>query len=152
LPQGRGPLMFCHQVEHCSQQILPAGETGCRARVSSLEDMGHLLETILAAMAGAGHAEKDQFRVRLALEEAIVNACKHGHGGDWSRPITVHYHVSANGVLADVEDLGLGFKPEQVPDPLAPENVDQPSGRGLLLMRSYMTGVCHNQQGNRVCL
>jgi serine/threonine-protein kinase RsbW len=114
--------------------------------------MMRLIETIVSRMAAAGHAEKDQFRVRLALEEAIVNAHKHGHQGDWSRAIVVHYHVSESGVLAEVEDQGEGFDRDQVPDPLAPENLERSSGRGLLLMENYMTGVCHNEVGNRVCL
>jgi serine/threonine-protein kinase RsbW len=107
---------------------------------------------MISAMVQAGHSEQDQFRVRLAMEEAIVNANKHGHQGDWSRPITVHYHVSEHGVVAEIEDEGSGFDPAQVPDPLAPENLERSSGRGLLLMRSYMTGICHNDRGNRVCL
>ena len=144
--------MLCHQLEACSQTILPAGTTASRETVHSVADMIGLIERILAALAGTGHTEKDLPRVRLALEEALVNANRHGHEGDWSRPITAHYHVSANGVIAEVEDQGRGFDPTQVPDPLAPENLDRPSGRGLLLMRSSMTGICHNEQGNRVCL
>jgi serine/threonine-protein kinase RsbW len=144
--------MLCHQLEACSQQILPTGTSACRESVHSAADMVRLIETIITAMAGTGHAEKDLLRVRLALEEALVNASKHGHQGDWSRPITVHYHVGVNGVLAEIEDQGPGFDPTQIPDPLAPENLERPSGRGLLLMRTYMTGICHNEQGNRVCL
>ena len=67
-------------------------------------------------------------------------------------PITLRYHVNENGVVAEVEDQGVGFDPAQVPDPLAPENLERPSGRGLLLMRAYMSQVCHNEQGNCVCL
>jgi serine/threonine-protein kinase RsbW len=111
-----------------------------------------LIGDIVGAMAAHGHGAKEQFRTRLALEEAIVNAHKHGHKRDWSRPIGVRYHVSVNGVVLQVEDQGPGFDPAQVPDPLAEENLDRPSGRGLLLMRSYMTSLCHNEQGNRVCL
>jgi len=54
--------------------------------------------------------------------------------------------------VAQVEDRGAGFDPALVPDPLAPENLLKPGGRGLLLMRHYLTGVCHNERGNCVCL
>ena len=100
----------------------------------------------------AGFPEKEIFAMHLALEEAIVNANKHGHQGDWTLPLAVHYCVSADGVVAQVEDQGPGFAPAEVADPLAPENLERASGRGLLLMRSYMSDVCHNERGNCVCL
>jgi serine/threonine-protein kinase RsbW len=103
-------------------------------------------------MSRYGYSETECFRVHLSLEEAIVNAHKHGNRRDWGKSITLRYHVSAEGVVAQVEDEGPGFNPESVPDPLAPENLERPSGRGLLLMRSYLSGVCHNQQGNCICL
>jgi serine/threonine-protein kinase RsbW len=114
--------------------------------------MERLLEAIPAEMANHGYSETDQFRVHLALEEAIINAHKHGNQRDWSKSITVRYYISADGVAAQVEDEGVGFDPQSVPDPLAPENLERPSGRGLLLMRSYLTGVCHNEPGNCICL
>jgi serine/threonine-protein kinase RsbW len=47
---------------------------------------------------------------------------------------------------------GDGFDPDAVPDPLAPENLEKPSGRGLLLMRHYLTSVDFNEKGNHVTL
>jgi serine/threonine-protein kinase RsbW len=119
--------------------------------VRSPADVGRALDAITAAVAGAGHTRKDAFAVRLALEEAIVNAHKHGHREDWGVPIAVRYWVGA-GVVAQVEDQGPGFDPGQVPDPTAPENLERSTGRGLLLMRAYMTLVCHSRRGNCVCL
>jgi len=144
--------MLCLQLETCSQQIQLDGTAACRVTVHSLQDMMGLIESIVDAMAAAEHATKDLLRVRLALEEALVNAHKHGNDSDWSQPIKVRYHVGMHGVVAEIADEGPGFDPGQVPDPCAPENLERTSGRGLLLMRSYMTGVCHNEQGNRVCL
>jgi serine/threonine-protein kinase RsbW len=114
--------------------------------------MEGVIRAITAAMAEAGFPEREAFAVHLALEEAIVNAHRHGHRGDWSPPIAARYRVGAGGLVAQVEDQGVGFDPDQVPDPLAPENLERPSGRGLLLMRAYMKGVCHNEGGNCVCL
>jgi serine/threonine-protein kinase RsbW len=103
-------------------------------------------------MTESGFPEKEVFAVHLALVEAIVNANKHGHEGDWGRSLVVRYRVWADGVVARVEDQGPGFNPAQVPDPLAPANVEQDHGRGLFLMRTYMSGLCHNERGNCVCL
>jgi serine/threonine-protein kinase RsbW len=88
----------------------------------------------------------------LALEEAIVNGIKHGNQNDRTKRVRVRYQVKAGWVLGEVEDQGQGFDPNQVPDPLALENLDQTSGRGLLLMRSYMTWIRHNPHGNQVTL
>jgi serine/threonine-protein kinase RsbW len=104
-----------------------------------------------SAMATAGFSKTEMLRLRLALDEALANAHKHGHGEDWKKPIKVRYQVNENGVAAEIEDQGDGFDAAQVPDPLAPENLDRDSGRGLLLMRTYMSHVCHNAAGNCIC-
>jgi serine/threonine-protein kinase RsbW len=55
-------------------------------------------------------------------------------------------------VLAEVEDEGPGFNPAVVPDPTLPENLEQTGGRGLLLMRHYMSWVHYSERGNHVTL
>jgi serine/threonine-protein kinase RsbW len=103
-------------------------------------------------LTAAGFTERDVFGVRLALEEAIVNALRHGHRGDPTKSVRVRCLVSPDRILAEVEDQGPGFDPEQVPDPLAPENLERPSGRGLFLMRTYMTWIRFNARGNHVTM
>jgi len=110
------------------------------------------VEKVAALMDAAGYANRDIFAVRLALEEAVVNAIKHGHQGDTSRPVRVRYLVDADEVLLAVEDQGPGFHPDDVPDPLDPENLERACGRGVFLMRHYMTWVKYNERGNCVTL
>ena len=121
-------------------------------RVRSPQDMARLLGTIRSAMSESGYQAKDIFAVRLALEEAFVNAVEHGHRGDGLKSVRVAYQVGPGQVLAEVEDQGSGFDPSRVPDPTAPENLDKPCGRGLFLMRHYMTWVYHSSRGNCVTL
>jgi serine/threonine-protein kinase RsbW len=113
--------------------------------------MRTVIESLEVELAQTGHEEKDVFAVALSLEEAIANAIEHGHQGDASRPVWVASCIDAQGVDIQVEDEGDGFDLSQVPDPTLPENLDRPSGRGLLLMRHYMNRVCHNEHGNCVC-
>ncbi|MGH7171747.1 MAG: ATP-binding protein, partial [Gemmataceae bacterium] len=87
-----------------------------------------------------------------ALEEALVNAIKHGHKFDPSKEVQLRYYLTAECLLAEIEDQGCGFKPEDVPNPFAPENLERPSGRGLLLMQNYMTWVRYNDAGNCVTM
>jgi serine/threonine-protein kinase RsbW len=103
-------------------------------------------------MVRAGYGERDIFGVRLSLEEAVVNAIRHGHRGDTSKAVAVRFFVDAAQVFAEVADEGPGFDPALVPDPLAPENLERPSGRGVFLMRHYMTSVQFNERGNCVTL
>lgn len=95
-------------------------------------------------------SEKIVFGIRLALEEAIINAIKHGNKLDPAKQVRVSYTIDDEHFLIEIEDEGPGFDPSRIPDPTAPENLERPSGRGLLLMRAYMTECEFLQRGN-VC-
>lgn len=127
-------------------------EGWCCKTVQSRAEIKQLLSALELQMGQVGYAPSEIFEMRLALDEALTNAVKHGHQGDTTRPIRVDYHVSAERVLAEVEDQGHGFNPDLVPDPLAPENIGEPGGRGLFLMRSLVTWLQHNAVGNCVTL
>jgi serine/threonine-protein kinase RsbW len=111
-----------------------------------------VLEALTVAMAGHGYSANDIFGVKLSVDEAMVNGLKHGNGYDPTRAVRVRYHVGTDEVIAEVEDEGPGFDPADVADPLDPENVERPCGRGLLLMRRYMSWVRYEGRGNRVVL
>jgi serine/threonine-protein kinase RsbW len=140
------------------------GESGRRAGAASFagpyrevslrraQEVAPLLEDVALAMAGRGYSLRDRSGVRLALEEAIVNALRHGNGYDPSKCVRVRYQVAAEGVLAEVQDEGPGFDPAAVPDPTPPEHLDRACGRGLQLMRQFMTAVRFGGRGNRVFL
>ena len=95
-------------------------------------------------------SEPDLFGIRLAVEEAIVNAIKHGNRSDPTKTVRIDYEVNREQVRVRIEDEGDGFDPAQVPDPTEPEFLERPCGRGLLLMRHYMSEVHFNDRGNSV--
>ncbi|SFI39226.1 ATP-binding protein [Planctomicrobium piriforme] len=107
-------------------------------------------ERILGMLETQGYSDRDVFGVKLSLEEALVNAIKHGNGMDPEKSVRVYCEVSSQQVLIVIEDEGEGFKPEDVPDPTDDDNLEKPSGRGLMLMRAFMTKVEYNDRGNRV--
>jgi serine/threonine-protein kinase RsbW len=114
---------------------------------------GHeVQERILNLLQEREFSAKDLFGVKLALEEAIVNAIKHGNRMDPSKSVRVRCELDDERVQILVEDEGLGFDPSDVPDPTEVENLEKPSGRGLMLMRAFMTTVEYNARGNRVLL
>lgn len=118
----------------------------------SADDVVPIVDIITTAMADAGYREKDIFDLRLALEEAMVNAVKHGNRCDPGKRVHVRYHISSEHVVADIEDQGPGFDPEQVPNPTTQDRLERPGGRGLLLIRAYTTWARYNERGNCITL
>ena len=110
----------------------------------------HLTEEILARAESAGYSEDDRFAIHLALEEALINAIKHGNKFDHTRKVTVSVDVGDERTTITVCDEGSGFNPAAVPDPTLDENLEKPCGRGIMLMRAYMDEVAYNDCGNEV--
>jgi serine/threonine-protein kinase RsbW len=96
--------------------------------------------------------EHDVFSIKLALEEALVNAIKHGNQMDRTKKVRMAYQFHADRFEVRISDDGTGFDPSDVPDPTAFENLERPCGRGLMLMRHYMTEVSFNDRGNCVVM
>ncbi|MCS6850092.1 MAG: ATP-binding protein [Gemmataceae bacterium] len=128
----------------------PDGEVCHRLLSSDLQEVRRLQEEIDLRLKELKFSERDRRGIRLALEEALVNAIKHGNRLDQSKKVYVCYCVRPERFDIHIADEGAGFRPEAVPDPTAPENLERPSGRGLVLMRYYMTEVEYNAQGNVV--
>lgn len=109
-------------------------------------------EEILQQADACGYSPECAFAIRLALEEAVVNAHKHGNHADPSKHIVVSYEVLPHRIVVRVRDEGQGFNPRVVPDPTSPDRISLPSGRGLMLMRAYLDEVSYNDRGNEVQL
>jgi len=109
-------------------------------------------DELLAQLGAHGWPEADVFAVHLAVEEAIVNAIVHGNKLDPTKKVHVACEVSAERVLVSIADEGPGFNPAAVPDCTADERLEAPSGRGVMLMRSFMTRIEYNAAGNAVVL
>lgn len=109
-------------------------------------------ERIVKMLEDLDFPTRDVFGVRLALEEALVNAIKHGNRMDPAKQVRIHWAINSESVRIEIEDEGTGFRPEDIPDPTAEENLEKPSGRGIMLMRAFMSEVGYNASGNRVTL
>jgi serine/threonine-protein kinase RsbW len=109
-------------------------------------------ERIVKMLEDLDFPTRDVFGVRLALEEALVNAIKHGNRMDPAKQVRIGCAINSETVRIEIEDEGHGFRPSDIPDPTAEENLEKPSGRGIMLMRAFMTDVSFNERGNRVTL
>jgi serine/threonine-protein kinase RsbW len=93
----------------------------------------------------AGLDEDSLHWVSVAVRESVVNAIKHGNKNDESKRVVVEFTPvpvhSPEELVIRVEDEGEGFDPDEIADPLAPENILKSSGRGIFLIRSFMDHV-----------
>jgi len=119
---------------------------------SDLAEARRVQELIEGALAANSFTEHDIFAIKLALEEALVNAIKHGNQMDPDKRVFVTFSVTTERFEIRITDEGDGFNPEDVPDPTAIENLERPCGRGLLLMRGFMTDVQYHGKGNVVSM
>ena len=119
---------------------------------SDLGEARRVQGLIEEALQASSYTEHDIFSIKLALEEALVNAIKHGNQMDPDKLVSVVFHVTPERFDIRITDEGVGFNPEDVPDPTAIENLERPCGRGLLLMRGFMTEVEYHGRGNVVSM
>ena len=96
--------------------------------------------------------DREIFGIKLALEEALVNAIKHGNQMDPDKRVSVWYSVTPERFDVKITDEGPGFDPSDVPDPTLPENIERFCGRGLLLIRNFMSAVEYQGRGNVVVM
>jgi len=115
--------------------------------ISALED---ICRRLLAEAAENDFDAEEIFAIHLALEEAFLNAVKHGNKENTNKEVKIEYLITPGKFDVSIADDGNGFAPDAVPDPRCEENLYKPSGRGMLLMRSFMDVVEYNEVGNCV--
>jgi serine/threonine-protein kinase RsbW len=120
--------------------------------LSQPKQVAPMIEALIATMKQRDYCERDTFEMSLVMEEALINALKHGNKQNPMKDAWVRWSVDPRRVLVIVEDEGDGFDPTCIPDPTKPENLERPSGRGLFLMRCYTDWMRFNKRGNRVAL
>jgi serine/threonine-protein kinase RsbW len=119
---------------------------------SSRSALHHLLGELIAALEHDNWDKQEIFGVHLAMEEAVVNAIRHGNGWDEKKQVHVTCKLAQDRLIVEIADEGSGFQPEHVPDCTAVENLHRPGGRGIMLMRNYMSRVEYTDGGHRVVM
>jgi anti-sigma regulatory factor (Ser/Thr protein kinase) len=101
-----------------------------------------VIDGVNAVLSQKRWPEEQIMEIELALQEAVANGIRHGCRGDSTKQVQVVVNITAEGeVLITVRDPGPGFDPAKVANPLAPENVLKPSGRGIFLINGLMDDV-----------
>ena len=117
---------------------------------SDLGLMNGVLDYLQERVAKLGIIQPDRSNLFVALDEAFVNAVKHGNKNDPSKLLKITAELSSKEAAFTVEDEGEGFDIREIPDPCDPANLFRTSGRGVLLIYNIMDEVEYNAQGNRV--
>jgi len=110
-----------------------------------------LIDEIIETVTEMGCAEGKEFQVRLALEEALINAVEHGCGGDPTKEIQCSVSCDEEkGMLIVVRDPGPGFDPSSLPSPVVGENLYKTHGRGIYLINQLMDEVRFENGGTEI--
>ncbi len=107
---------------------------------------------LLGCLVEHDYTEDERFAVRLAFEEAIINAMKHGNKMNPTLSVRLRYQCGPEAVRIGIADEGEGFDPTGVPDPTADENLQRPCGRGVMLIRSYMDEVRYSREDRELMM
>jgi serine/threonine-protein kinase RsbW len=135
------PTSDQHGTWHCDRVIPNDLATGRR-----------LLDELLGELETQHWGRRDIFGVHLAVDEALTNAILHGNGCDSAKHVRFRGSVSPEKVRIEITDEGPGFNPEKLPDPTDAKHLHCPGGRGVLLMRAFMSNVEFLDRGNHVVL
>jgi len=141
------------RVERVS--VPPGGEVE-HGFVLRLPSVVHLVDPAVdlltaACFTGSEPSRRTRFRLRTVLAEALANAIECGNRGDPAKAVEVQVDLCAtNQIRLTVTDEGGGFDPARTPDPLHPETVTAPCGRGLFIIRSLAVDVGFNEKGNTI--
>ncbi len=119
---------------------------------SAISLMHIVLEYLMKRVEKLGVIKPERSNLFVALDEAFVNAIKHGNKYDTGKLIRVAADVSKKEARFTIEDEGEGFDVQNIPDPLDPENLFKTSGRGVLFIYNIMDEVTYNDRGNRLTM
>ena len=119
---------------------------------SDISLMNGVLHYLTQRVADLGVIKPDASNLFIALDEAFVNAVKHGNRHDTRKLVRITADLSSKEARFTIEDEGEGFNVSEIPDPRDPENLFKTSGRGVLLIYNIMDEVEYNERGNRLTM
>jgi serine/threonine-protein kinase RsbW len=111
-----------------------------------------VLEYLIKRVEKLGVCKPEQSNLFVALDEAFVNAVKHGNKFDAHKLVRISADISNAEAKFTIEDEGEGFDVNSIPDPLDPQNLFKSSGRGVFFIYNIMDEVVYNDRGNRLTM
>ena len=126
--------------------MTPNGRRTIRLEFNSVFEMVDFVQIVSDHMGRSVGLDEDSLHwVGVAIRESVINAIKHGNRHDAAKHVFVEFEATTVDVVPElsirVRDQGEGFDPEEVANPLAPENLLKSSGRGIFLIKNFMDDV-----------
>lgn len=119
---------------------------------SSLEVIPPFISKVIEKIKALGMSEDELFNVRLCLEEALVNAVKHGNKMDSNLFVEVSLKADSDRLVMEIKDEGEGFDFVNIKDPTREENLERTQGRGVFLIKKLMDEVRFEEKGSRIVM
>ena len=119
---------------------------------SDLKEVKRVSAEILDFLKPLKLSQYELLDIKLCLEEALVNAIKHGNRLDKSLNVKIDYNLGDDTFKVTITDEGEGFDYRHVPDPTLEENLQELKGRGIFLIRRLMDEVEFNEKGNSITM
>ena len=116
----------------------------------SLKDISSLIKTILKKLESHNIDEDSLFGIKLSLEEALVNAIKHGNKMDKNKSVSLKLVLDSEKLEIQIKDQGQGFNHKYLSLPTTKKNLEKPSQRGVFLIRKFMDRVNFYDGGSRI--
>jgi serine/threonine-protein kinase RsbW len=113
---------------------------------------GEVVDALLAQLRRDDWEPHDVFGIHMAVEEALVNAITHGNKEDPSKRVAVRWQSSPERLRVEIIDEGRGFDPQLLQDPTCDAYLSEPHGRGLMLIRWFMSTVKFLGAGNHLVM
>lgn len=113
-------------------------ELSIDSKLEFVDMVGSVTKSMTAKL---GFTEDDASWIELAVHEAVINAITHGNKSADDKQVDVKFVIEQNELTIYVRDRGEGFDPSKLPDPLDPNNLLNPNGRGIFYMRTFMDEV-----------
>lgn len=120
-------------------------------QLPSTEESITQLEALIENIADKYHVSEDTFaNMMTCLNEALINAIKHGNKMDPAKKVIVNAEVEPKRIIWTVADEGPGFDYNNLPDPTAAENLENLTGRGVFIIKHLADQCVFNGAGNEV--
>jgi len=119
------------------------------SRMSNLRIIENAIDEVTGAI---GIKQDDYGKIMVAALEAVNNAITHGNKANPQKLVDVEIDFDNDEIRITVSDEGEGFRPDKIPDPTLPENIEELSGRGVFLMTKLADSIKFNEKGNSVTM
>ncbi len=124
-----------------------------KIRIASRAENIILVERMIEDVCDLFNISEDYYgNILVAITEAVNNAIYHGNQANPKKNIDIFFKSFPDHVSFIVKDEGKGFNYDSLPDPTNPENIENPNGRGVFLMRNLADNVSFEENGSKVIL